>query len=130
LPKRVRAVATASRARSGREDGVNLSGYVEGRLGVAPTLARWLESDSIDATSVGWFDREGWTVGSALGMPWTSLLASTVGADYDATARRLLGVRGTLGYRHPCGCLAAEAWAGHRFGRRGVDAGLTVDLVP
>lgn len=130
LPKKLRALATSSRARVGREDGLHLAGYVEGRLGVAPTLARWLDSRALDVVSAGWFDRAGWTLGSALGVPWTSWMASTVSVDYDASARQLLGVRGTLGYRHPCGCLAAEAWAGHRFGRGGVDAGLTVDLLP
>jgi hypothetical protein len=53
-----------------------------------------------------------------------------LGGDYDLEHSELLGVRGSLGYRHPCGCLATVAWAGQRLARDGIDAWFTLDLMP
>lgn len=130
LPRQPRDVVEATRLRVGREDGLHVTGYVEGRSGASPTLARLLVADAFDAPAQGWFDQDGFSTGAGLGVPWTRWLASAVSADYDLRSRRLLGVRGSLAYRHPCGCLAVVAWAGHRLGRRGVDAWMSVDLAP
>ncbi len=130
LPRQVRDVVESTRLRLGREDGLHVSGYVEGRYGASPTLARLLVADAFDAPRTGWFDQGGFSTGGELGVPWTRWLASAVGGDYDIDSRRLLGIRGSLAYRHPCGCLAVVAWAGHRIGRPGVDAWMTVDLAP
>lgn len=130
LPDRDRALVTVGRARLGRIDTPNLTGYAEGRLKVDAPLGRFLAADAWDGPRVGFFDQPGWTTGGELGVPVTVWLATAVGADWDVTARELLGVRGSLGYRHRCGCLAALAWAGKRIGRDGVDAWLTVDILP
>lgn len=130
LPRTDRGVVEATRLRVGREDGLHVAGYVEGRWGVSPVLARLLVSDAFAAPRTGWFDESGFTTGGELGVPWTHWLASAVGGDYDLETRQLLAVRGSLAYRHPCGCLAVVAWAGHRVGRRGVDAWMSVDLAP
>ena len=121
---------TTSRVRLGPSDGVNLSGYAQGRSAAEPLEVRAVAFEAWDAPRAGWFDAEGWTTGGELGVPWTRWLASRFGGDYDVTSETLLGVRGALAYRHPCGCLAVIGWAGHRLGRDGVDASLTVDLLP
>jgi hypothetical protein len=128
-PDAERGVATSSRVRVGRVDALHLSASAEGRSGEQPTLADLLAGD-LDARRAGRFDRVGWTLGGELGVPFTDWLASAFGGDYDLTSEQLLAVRGTLGYRHPCGCLAALAWVGQRLGRDGLDAWLTVDLLP
>jgi hypothetical protein len=128
-PSDDRGVATSSRVRLGRVDALHVTASADGRGGQPPTLAQLLGGD-FDARRAGRFDREGWTLGGELGVPFTPWLASAVAADYDLTGEQLLGVRGTLGYRHPCGCLAALAWAGQRLGRDGLDAWLTLDLLP
>jgi hypothetical protein len=130
LPSQERALATTARLRLGRADSIHVGGRAEGRLELEPTAARWSLADGWDVRDVGWFDRPGWSVGGELGVPFTDWLASAGALDYDLTADELLAVRGSIGYRHRCGCLAALAWAGHRLGREGVDAWLTVDLVP
>jgi len=130
LPNSERSLAVVGHGRIGRTDGLKLEGYAEGRLELEPQLARWLESGAWRNARYGWFDRPGWTLGGLMGVPWTDFLATAAGLDYDATARELLGVRGTLAYRHRCGCLAVLTWVGHRVGRDGVDAWAAVDLLP
>jgi hypothetical protein len=130
LPRHRRDVIEATRLRLGREDRLHVTGYVEGRSGASPTLARLLVADAFDAPKAGWFDRSGWSTGGELGVPWTDWLASAVAGDYDLETRQLLAIRGSVAYRHPCGCLALVAWAGHRIGRPGVDAWMSVDLAP
>jgi hypothetical protein len=130
LPDDERALVVAARSRLGRVDSVRLAGYAEGRRELEPQLARWFQGYGWRGARHGWFDRPGWTLGGELGVPWTDFLATAVGADYDATARELLGVRGTLGYRHRCGCLAVLTWVGQRIGREGIDVWATLDLLP
>jgi hypothetical protein len=128
-PDAERGIATSSRLRIGRVDALHLTASAEGRSGEQPTVADLFAGD-FDARRAGRYDRTGWSLGGELGVPFASWLASALAADYDLSNEQLLGVRGTLGYRHPCGCLAALAWAGHRLGRDGLDAWLTVDLLP
>ena len=120
----------ASRARLGASAGPHLRAYAAGRHRATPARARLVTRGGWDEPRSGWFDRAGWTGGGEVRVPWTSWLASAVAADYDLTADELLSVRGSVGYRHPCGCLAALAWSGTRLGRDGVDAWLTLDLLP
>jgi hypothetical protein len=124
------AVVTLSRLRLGPEDGLSISAYAEGRLETEPQAARFFLHPSWRAQRAGWLDRPGWTVGGALAIPWADWLASRVAADYDIEAEELLSVRGALGYRHRCGCLALSAWAGQRIGREGIDIWGTLDLLP
>ncbi len=121
---------TLARLRLGSIDSLHLSTHAEGRGAVEPVLARWLSQDELSAPPLGWLDTSGWSGGGELGVPWTRALATTVGSEHDLRSGRLLAVRGSIGYRHPCGCLAAVAWAGKRVGRGGADAWLSVDLMP
>jgi hypothetical protein len=115
-----------SEARIGREEVAYLGGHVMSRVGTTPIASRLLSG--WDAPWVPWFERTGWSAGGRTGVLWTRWLTSAVDADYDLTRRTLLSVRGTIGYRHPCGCLAVTLWGGHRLGRGGVDSWLTIDL--
>jgi hypothetical protein len=120
---------TVSGLRVGPENGFRLIGRAVNRKGTLPVSSRLLQG-GWDAPLVQWFDAPGWSVGGGAVVPWTRFLASSADVDYDATARELLGVRGTLGYRHPCRCLAVAVWGSQRLGRPGVDAWITVDLMP
>jgi hypothetical protein len=123
--------ALASRVRIGPEYSHHVMGYAQGERNVDGRLSSFLNFDSLSHSPFeSWYDLPGVSAGSEASLRWTSWLSSAFGADYDVEASELLGVRGSLAYRHPCGCLATVAWAGHRLGRRGVDARLTVDLIP
>jgi hypothetical protein len=115
--------------RVGREDALFIEGRAQGTSGTVPLLARVL-SAGLDAPWAAWLGDAGWSLGGRVGVPLARFLASTAAADYDAENGVLLGVRGGLTYRHPCGCLTATAWAGHRTGRAGADGFVTVGLVP
>jgi hypothetical protein len=112
--------------RVGPEDGPFVEGRAEGMRGEAPLVAR-LVQEGIEAPAFPWLASSGWSVGTRIGVPWLAWLTSTADADYDVTTRTLLGVRGALTYRHPCGCLWATAWAGHRLGRAGGGGRVAVD---
>lgn len=73
-------------------------------------------------------DRDGWSGASDLSVAWTRSLATSVGADADLVAERWLALRGGLGYRHDCGCLALALRGVQRLGRNGTDVALSVEL--
>lgn len=125
-----RQPTTLARLRLGRPDDVHVSGHVESRGDVEPVLARWLSADDFSEPPLGWLSDSGVSAGGEIGVTWTRWLASSVGSEHDLSARKLLAVRGSIGYRHPCGCLAVLAWAGKRVGRGGADAWLSLDLMP
>jgi hypothetical protein len=126
-----------SEVRLGPDDGPFVSGRAVGQTGAVPVLGRLL-TGGWDAPWASWLGSPGWAAGGRVGVPWTRWLASSADLDYDVTHRTLLGLRGSLGYRHPCGCLAVALWAGHRVGRgegpggalQRLDSWLTVDLMP
>ena len=130
LPESERAFVAIARARLGRQDDVHIGTSIEGRSEATPVEVRLLEEGGWETTQSPWFDRRGWTAGGEIGVPWTRWLATAARADYDIVAEVLLALRGAIGYRHPCGCLALVAWAGRRIGRESFDAWLTIDLVP
>jgi hypothetical protein len=70
------------------------------------------------------------SAGAELGVPVGEAWEGQVGGDFDVTTSDLLAVYGSIAFHHPCGCLGATAWAGHRRGREGFDAWLSVDLLP
>lgn len=122
--------ATA-RARFGPESSHHLSLYLEGQQDLDARMARAISGDVLSSEPpFAWYDAEGLSSGAEMMLKWSRALSTAVGADMDVKASTLLGVRGSLAYRHPCGCLATVAWAGHRLARRGVDAWLTLDLIP
>jgi hypothetical protein len=105
--------------------------YVEGQQDLDPRLSRAISGDLLsNEPLLAWYDTDGLSSGADVMLKWSQALSSAVGADMDVEESTLLGVRGSLAYRHPCGCLATVAWAGHRLARQGVDAWLTVDLIP
>lgn len=121
----------SGRVRLGPELGMQLGLYIEGERSVAPEDGRWLlDNEASDDLGVPWYDTSGYTVGGEVRVPWTRYLASALASDFDVESSELLGVRGSVGYRHPCGCFATVAWAGRRIARPGVDAWLTMDLMP
>jgi hypothetical protein len=124
------AAVARARIRLGRRDGLHTLLHAEGRRDAEPLLARTLFSSSWDQPAAGFLDARGLSAGGELMVPWTRWLATSVGADVDVTDSRWLAVRGALGYRHPCGCLAALGSAGRRVGRGGFDAELVLDLMP
>lgn len=125
-----RSLIGVSRVRLGFPADVVVDARVEGRQGTQASTLRWLDRDVWDAPWNGWYHLPGWSAGGGLRVPWTLWLASVVSVDYDLTADRWLGERAGLAYRHPCGCLALVGQAGHRLGRRGLDASVTLDLMP
>ena len=123
--------ALSSRVRIGPEFGHHVSIYAEGQRDIEMRLARLMSGDVLTQEPwLEWYDRAGLSSGAEVMVRVGPSLSGAVGADVDVDREALLGMRGSLAYRHPCGCLAAVAWAGHRIGRRGVDAWLTVDLIP
>ena len=122
--------ATA-RTRFGPESSHHLSLYVEGQQDLQARLSRAISGDVFtNEPPFAWYDADGLSSGAEMMLKWSRALSTAVGADMDVKESTLLGVRGSLAYRHPCGCLATVAWAGHRLARGGVDAWLTVDLIP
>lgn len=122
--------ATA-RTRFGPESSHHLSLYVEGQQDLQARVSRAISGDVFtNEPPFAWYDADGLSSGAELMLKWSRALSTAVGADLDVKESTLLGVRGSLAYRHPCGCLATVAWAGHRLARGGVDAWLTVDLIP
>ncbi len=70
------------------------------------------------------------TGGAEVSIPWAKVVRTGARADVDLDARALLAVKGLAEYRHPCGCFGLGVVVAHRMGREGVDAAVTVDLVP
>ena len=124
------SVISLSRVRLGPADGLHLQLRADGASHGSPARARWLFDESWFDPARPILDRDGWSGGSELSVPWTRALTSSASADYDFANRELLAVWGGLGYRHPCGCLAVASFVGHRVGRGGFDAWLGFDLAP
>jgi hypothetical protein len=119
-----------ARTRLGESDGIYLGARAEAATERVPVGGRRFFRDGWARPEAPWLDRSGWTTGSELGVGWVESLGTVFGVDYDASARRLLGWRGILRYRHACACLSALTWASHRLGRGGFDAGFALDLMP
>lgn len=120
-----------ARGRLGAESSHHLTLYVEGQRNLDARLARMMSGDVLTNTPwLDWYDADGLTSGADFMLRWSQAVSTAVGGDLDMEHSQVLSLRGSLAYRHPCGCLATVAWAGHRLARRGVDAWLTVDLIP
>lgn len=124
------SLSVLSTARVGRLDSWHVGARAQGRRGRAAARARLLDRGGWQVVRAPWLARDGWTWGAFAGASWSDWLATALDADFDQSRKELLGVRGSIAYRHPCGCVALTAWAGHRLGRRGADTWLTVDLFP
>jgi hypothetical protein len=117
-----------STLRVGPAGGLFVEGRAFGSRNAVPLIGR-LFAAGLDAPWAPWLANPGWSVGGRVGIPWARVVSTTADVDYDATSGVLLGVRGAISYRHPCGCLSAAAWAGHRVARPGADAFVTLAVV-
>jgi hypothetical protein len=119
-----------SRLRLGATDGLHLLLHADGASHGSPAEARVLFDETWFDPARPFLDRDGWSAGSELAVPWTRAFSITAALDYDLTEQALLGAWGGFGYRHPCGCLAVSSFVGHRVGRAGFDAWVGFDLAP
>jgi hypothetical protein len=124
------AFALGIQVRFGRLDGPHARLRVAGRDRTEPLQARWLGPDPWRRPDAGWLDRSGWSGQGELTVPWTTWIASSFGLDRDLAQSEWLGWRGSVAYRHPCGCLGVVGSMSERIGRTGVDGWLSVQLVP
>lgn len=120
----------ASNVRLGRLDSVHVAFSGEARTEEPASRLRMLREGGWEEPVSEWLDRAGISLGGSIGVPWANWLASGADVAFDYTTRTLLGLRGSTAYRHPCGCLAVVGWAGHRIGRSGFDASISIDLMP
>jgi hypothetical protein len=124
------SLISLSRLRLGASDQLHLLLHADGASTGSPAAARVLFDESWFDPARPFLDRQGWSAGSELSVPWTAALSTTGSLDYDLTEHRLLAAWGGFGYRHPCGCLAVASFVGHRVGRDGFDAWVGFDLSP
>lgn len=77
-----------------------------------------------------WLGASGVTAGMGLALPrfWGLRLGAEIDGFRDENGTRLLEARGTLRYRHPCGCFRLFVRGGHVLGREGVDVLASADL--
>lgn len=125
-----RSLISLSRLRLGPNEGLHLLLHADGASSGSPAAARVLFDESWFDPARPFLNRDGWSGGGELSVPWTRAFSTTAALDYDLTERSLLATWGGFGYRHPCGCLAVASFVGHRVGREGVDAWLGFDLAP
>ncbi len=71
------------------------------------------------AFPVGWGIRLGGDV---------DVYGSSAGVLFDRGGAQLLDVRGTVRYRHPCGCFRLAVRGGHVIGRQGIDVFASFEL--
>ena len=117
------------RARLGEEQGLHLLALAAGREGIDPVLARTLTDAPLEPSG-GFLSARGWTLGGRARVPLFLGLATSGGADVDATDKTLVAARGALEWRDHCGCLKVTATGSHRIGRDGVDVWLAIDVAP
>ena len=124
------SIVSLSRLRLGAGEGLHVLLRADGASHGSPAGARALFDESWFDPARPFLDRNGWSGGSELAVPWTRAFTTTASLDYDLTNRQLLAYWGGFGYRHPCGCLAVASFVGHRVGRGGFDAWVGFDLAP
>jgi hypothetical protein len=130
--------ALLARARAGPEGGVMVRAEVSAQGGAGASegasapVARALAGGAGGpyAGELAFLAMDGWTGGAGLTIPWSPWLRTSGRAVGDLTGARLLAAGGVLEITHPCGCFALAAAGGYRFGREGIDATLTIDLMP
>jgi hypothetical protein len=129
LGRGTRGVAAEAWTRFGAAGGAHLWASVAHRSERDVIDARVLGGAAGRWQALGWFDGPGTSLGTGLGTPLTRTITTALVSDWDADAGAWLAGSALLGYRHPCGCLAASAQAARRLGRPGTDAWLTVELM-
>ncbi|MEO8906381.1 MAG: hypothetical protein ABI488_27435 [Polyangiaceae bacterium] len=124
------AMVSLTRLRLGATDDLHLVLHADGASHGSPAQARVLFDEAWFDPARPFLDRNGWSAGSEIAVPWTRSLSTSGALDYDLTGRELLAAWGGLGYHHPCGCLAVQSFVGHRVGRGGFDVWVGFDLAP
>ncbi len=127
-----RTAEATARLRFGGRGGTMLTGYAEGRTEQAPALGTAQAGGDLlpSFQELGGYDRQGLTTGTELTLDFWSVAQLQGGVDLDPLEAELLAVRALARYRHACGCVALAGFGSARVGRRGFDAGLTLDLMP
>lgn len=119
--------AIVGRVRVGRASGLRVLANVAARDGLDPVLARLLTDAPLEAPA-GFLVREGTTGGAGVVVPWSRVVATSAGADADATKGELVAARGAVELRDTCGCITLRVNGSHRIGRPGVDVWLVIDF--
>jgi len=125
-----RARVLIGKARLGEQDGWHLVARAAGRVGIEPLDARVLGATRAEEPSGGWLAAEGWSAGAEVAAKFSRSVGATVSAEEDLTHKTLLGVRGSIGYAHPCRCISVDGFVARRLGRDGVDVWISIDLAP
>jgi hypothetical protein len=119
--------AVVARLRFGRSDGPRVLSNIATRGGIDPVLARALTEPSIDVPA-GFLAREGTTGGAGLVVPWARAITTSIGADVDVTAQKLVAARAGFELRDRCNCVTLRVNGSRRIGRDGMDVWLALDF--
>lgn len=123
------AAELALRGELGRPGSLRLGVHLDGAAGDA-RAARGVFREDFAAPTALLLDRHGLGAGGRLSVPWGRSLSTEVGSDVDISVKRWLASSAAIAYRHPCRCLAVAFFGSRRLGRRGVDLGVNLELVP
>ncbi|MGZ6061339.1 MAG: hypothetical protein ACXWVM_03050 [Polyangiales bacterium] len=116
--------------------GIELRGALRSEV---PVLAGWALFGADLAprlTTATGLDSKGATVGVGSGLPVFAGIRLAGGvdvfgenaSDLGRSSGRLLEARGTLRYKHPCGCFRMAVRGGHVIGREGIDVFASFEL--
>jgi hypothetical protein len=125
--------AALARTRVGSSAGPWIRVELAAQTGDGAGRARAIDEGAwgaLPADALVYLATSGVTGGAEVSIPWASVVRTGARADVDFDARALLAVKGLAEYRHPCGCFGLGLVVAHRVGREGVDAAVTVDVVP
>jgi hypothetical protein len=122
----------AARLRLGARGGTTLVGFAEARTERPAATARFAGHGELFPlwNEAGALDREGLSTGGELTLALGPALMLAGGIDADPLENELLALRSSVRYRHPCGCFAIAGFGSSRQGRGGIDAGVSLDLMP
>jgi hypothetical protein len=125
--------AVLGRTRIGAEAGLSLRLDAAALGGSGAREARAIADGSAAAMpgdELAFLQRRALGGGAELAIPWTREVRSVARVDADLAAGELLAGRGSVGYRHPCGCFALDLFGARRLGRPGVDVWAAIALAP
>jgi hypothetical protein len=120
----------AIRLELGRDGGLELAGYLDGRSSGEVPLAGLLDPVRRRRLWTPWFATAGWSSGGELRVPVGQHWRAAFAADVDVTNERWLARAALLEYLAACGCLSVTASVQQRAGRGGLDASLSLQLSP
>jgi hypothetical protein len=123
-------VAGLVQARVGDPAHLHLSAALAARSGAdcAPALVSSLQPWS--SPGLGWLREPGTSVAGGAFVPLGLGLHLEGDSAWDLTSGSFVAADATLGYVHPCRCLRLAGSVARRLGRPGLDAFLSLDLLP